>query len=423
MNILLLGSGGREHAFATKILQSSKCTKLFVSPGNAGTNVIATNINLKTFEDIKDFCLQENIELVIVGPEQPLVDGIFDYFKNENQIQHIPVIGPSKQGAMLEGSKAFCKSFLVKHQIPTAQYKEIGKNNINEGYQFLETLEAPYVLKANGLAAGKGVLICATLAEAKLELHSMLDGKFGTASNIVVIEEFMHGIEFSVFILTDTQSYKILPVAKDYKRIGEGDTGLNTGGMGAISPPNFVTDEIMEIVEKTIIIPTVQGLKNDNISYNGFVYIGLMLTPGNKPKVVEYNCRMGDPETQAVLPRIKSDLVDTFLQLANGNLAEANFEIDKRACVTIVLASNGYPENFEKGKIITNLNEGKDEFIFHAGTTNDANGNVISNGGRVLTTSALGKDIKDALQKANTIAANVQFENKYYRKDIGFDMN
>lgn len=422
MNILLLGSGGREHALASKLLESPKCTKLFVSPGNAGTNAIAQNVKLDSFLEIKNFCIDKKVEMLIVGPEQPLVDGIYDFFKGDMDLKNIPIVGPSKQGAMLEGSKAYCKDFLIRHNIPTAQHKEIKKDNIDEGFRFLETLKAPYVLKANGLAAGKGVLICPTLDEAKQELQSMLDGKFGTASTTVIIEEFMHGIEFSVFILTDTQSYKILPIAKDYKRIGEGDTGLNTGGMGAISPPNFVTSSIMEKVEKNIIIPTVEGLKKDNIIYNGFVYIGLMLTAGDIPKVVEYNCRMGDPETQAVVPRIKSDWVDIFLQLANGKLNEAKLEIDERACVSIVLASNGYPENFEKGKIITNLNEGNNEFIFHAGTTNDDLGNIVSNGGRVLTVSALGNDIKDALQKANKIAARITFENKYYRKDIGFDM-
>ncbi len=422
MNILLLGSGGREHAFASKLLQSPKCTQLFVSPGNAGTNAIAKNVKLDSFEEIKDFCIKNDIKMVVVGPEQPLVDGIYDFFVHDEELKNIAIIGPSKAGAMLEGSKAYCKNFLVKHKIPTAQYKEITIENIEKGFQFLDTLTAPYVLKANGLAAGKGVLICSTLEEAKTELKSMLDGKFGNASNTVVIEEFMHGIEFSVFVLTDNDSYKILPIAKDYKRIGEGDTGLNTGGMGAISPPIFVTDDIMAIVEKTIIIPTIDGFKKDNIIYNGFVYIGIMLTPNNIPKVVEYNCRMGDPETQAVLPRIKSDLVETFLKLSEGKLNEIDFEIDEQACVTIVLASNGYPETFEKGKKITNLQQQENEFIFHAGTTLDNEGNIISNGGRVLTTSALGKNIQDALQKANTIAERVQFENKYYRKDIGFDM-
>lgn len=422
MNILLLGSGGREHAFAWKLLQSSNCSQLYVSPGNAGTNAIAKNVKLDSFEEIKDFCIKNDIKMVVVGPEQPLVDGIYDFFVRDEMLKNIAIIGPSKAGAMLEGSKAYCKNFLVKHKIPTAQYKEITIENIEKGFQFLDTLTAPYVLKANGLAAGKGVLICSTLEEAKTELKSMLDGKFGNASNTVVIEEFMHGIEFSVFVLTDNDSYKILPIAKDYKRIGEGDTGLNTGGMGAISPPIFVTDDIMAIVEKTIIIPTIDGFKKDNIIYNGFVYIGIMLTPNNIPKVVEYNCRMGDPETQAVLPRIKSDLVETFLKLSEGKLNEIDFEIDEQACVTIVLASNGYPETFEKGKKITNLQQQENEFIFHAGTTLDNEGNIISNGGRVLTTSALGKNIQDALQKANTIAERVQFENKYYRKDIGFDM-
>jgi phosphoribosylamine--glycine ligase len=422
MNILLLGSGGREHAFAWKLLQSKLCSSLFVCPGNAGTNSIAQNVTLSNFEEIKNFCLNNDIKLVVVGPEQPLVDGIYDYFEQDVSLNKIPVIGPSKAGAMLEGSKAYCKQFLVRHQIPTAQYKEITVENIEEGFKFLAQLQAPYVLKANGLAAGKGVLICPNIEEAKSELKQMLHGKFGMASSTVVIEEFMHGIEFSVFVLTDTNSYKILPIAKDYKRIGEADTGLNTGGMGAISPPSFVSKEIMSVVEQTIIIPTVQGLKKDNITYHGFVYIGLMLTTNNIPKVVEYNCRMGDPETQAVIPRIKNDLLEIFLKLAEGKLQEIALEIDENACATIVLASDGYPEDFEKGKIITQTDKVENALVFHAGTTQDESGNIVSNGGRVLAVSALGNNIEDAVLKANQAAQIIQYENKYFRRDIGFDM-
>jgi phosphoribosylamine--glycine ligase len=422
MNILLLGSGGREHAFAWKLLQSKLCTSLFVSPGNAGTNSIAQNVILSNFEEIKNFCLNKDIKLVVVGPEQPLVDGIYDYFEHDVSLNKIPVIGPSKAGAMLEGSKAYCKQFLVRHQIPTAQYKEITAENIEEGFEFLAQLQAPYVLKANGLAAGKGVLICPNIEEAKSELKQMLNGKFGMASSTVVIEEFMHGIEFSVFVLTDTNSYKILPIAKDYKRIGEADTGLNTGGMGAISPPSFVSKEIMSVVEQTIIVPTVQGLKKDNITYHGFVYIGLMLTANNIPKVVEYNCRMGDPETQAVIPRIKNDLLEIFFKLVEGKLQEITLEIDENACATIVLASDGYPEDFEKGKIITQTDKVENALVFHAGTTQDENGNIVSNGGRVFAISALGNNIEDAVFKANHAAQIIQYENKYFRKDIGFDM-
>ena len=444
MNILLLGSGGREHAFAQKINQSLLCSQLYVSPGNAGTAKMAFNVSLPDFESIKKFCIEQQIKLVVVGPEQLLVDGIYDYFVEDAILKNIPIIGPSKKGAMLEGSKAFSKQFLINHNIPTAQYKEITAANIEEGFTFLETLQAPYVLKANGLAAGKGVLICQDLAEAKSELATMIDGKFGAASSTVIIEEFMHGIEFSVFVLTDGKDYKILPVAKDYKRIGEGDTGLNTGGMGAISPPSFVDDAIMSVVEETIIKPTILGFQKDEITYKGFVYIGLMLTPGNIPKVVEYNCRMGDPETQAVFPRINSDIVEVFMALANGTLKDVEFSISNKVCATIILASKGYPEEFEKGKVITHIEDVKDAYVFHAGTTLAAylprpccedeseakkNGivnkdahNIISTGGRVLAVSALGKTIDEAVAIANKNAEIIQFENKYYRKDIGFDM-
>lgn len=444
MNILLLGSGGREHAFVQKINQSLLCSELYVSPGNAGTAKMAINVELPDFESIKQFCLVQQIKLVIVGPEQPLVDGIYDFFVNDPLLKGIPVIGPSQKGAMLEGSKAFCKQFLINHQIPTAQYKEITTNNLAEGYQFLEQLQAPYVLKANGLAAGKGVLICQELEEAKAELTAMLDGKFGSASATVIIEEFMHGIEFSVFVLTDGKDYKILPIAKDYKRIGEGDTGLNTGGMGAISPPSFVTDEIMQSVEETIIKPTIEGFQKDNIIYKGFVYIGLMLTSDNISKVVEYNCRMGDPETQAVFPRITSDVVEMFQAVGDGTLKDYDLKASKKVCATIILASKGYPEDFEKGKVITHIEDVKDAYVFHAGTklagflprpccedeseaikngivNKDAH-NILSNGGRVLAVSALGNTIDEAVAIANKNAEIIQFENKYYRKDIGFDM-
>lgn len=422
MNILLLGSGGREHAFAEKLNQSQLCTQLFVSPGNAGTAKLAYNVALPNFESIKAFCLEQQIKLVIVGPEQPLVDGIYDYFVNDDLLKSIPVIGPSQKGAMLEGSKAFCKQFLIKHNIPTAQYKEIKLSNIEEGYQFLEQLQAPYVLKANGLAAGKGVLILQNLDEAKAELKAMLDGKFGAASSSVVIEEFMQGIEFSVFVLTDGIDYKILPIAKDYKRIGEGDTGLNTGGMGAISPPTFVDDNIMKVVEETIIKPTIKGLQDDEIVYKGFVYIGLMLTPNSIPKVVEYNCRMGDPETQAVFPRIKNDFVEIFTELAKGNLKNINLNISNQVCATIILASEGYPEAYEKDKEITQLNDVRGAYVYHAGTYLGEGNKVYSNGGRVLAVSALGATFEEAVAIATKNADIIQFENKYYRKDIGFDM-
>jgi phosphoribosylamine--glycine ligase len=419
MNILLLGSGGREHAFAQKMNQSPLCSQLFVSPGNAGTAKIAFNIKLPDFQAIKQFCIDRQVKLVVVGPEQPLVDGIYDFFMDDDQLKNIPVIGPSKKGAMLEGSKVFCKQFLIKHHIPTAQYKEITAANIAEGYRFLEQLQAPYVLKANGLAAGKGVLICPNLNEAKTELAAMLEGKFGDASATVIIEEFMQGVEFSVFVLTDGKDYKILPVAKDYKRIGEGDTGLNTGGMGAISPPPFVDAAIMQTVEETIIKPTIRGFQEDDIVYKGFVYIGLMLTSNNIPKVVEYNCRMGDPETQAVFPRIKSDLVEAFMALANGNLKDVSFTLTQQVCAAVVLASKGYPEDFEKGKIITQLDDVKDACVFHAGTAFNEHNQIITNGGRVLAVSALADTLDEAAAIANKNAAIIQYDNKYYRKDIG----
>ncbi|MCB9034610.1 MAG: phosphoribosylamine--glycine ligase [Chitinophagales bacterium] len=422
MNILIIGSGGREHAIAQKISESKQTEKLFISPGNIGTALVGTNIELKNFEAIGHFCIQEDINMVVVGPETPLVDGIYDYFVNNTSLQHISVIGPSQQGAMLEGSKSFCKSFLIRHHIPTAAYIEVNKNNLEAGLTFLDSQQAPYVLKADGLAAGKGVLICSTLDEAKTELQNMLSGKFGSASEKVVIEEFMNGIEFSVFVLSDGNNYKILPIAKDYKRIGEQDTGLNTGGMGAVSPPPFVTEAIMQDVEQQIIIPTINGLKKDNITYKGFIYIGLMLSKDNVAKVVEYNCRMGDPETQAVFPRITSDVVNLFDAVGNGNLNEVELSISDEAAVTVILASDGYPEAFEKGNVITNTTTVEDAFVFHAGTALNEQGELINNGGRVIAVTALDNDWQVALAKANNAATHIDYKNKYYRKDIGFDL-
>jgi phosphoribosylamine--glycine ligase len=416
MNILLLGSGGREHALAWKIAQSSQCTKLFIAPGNTGTALCGTNIVIKTseFEKLYDFVKNESIDFIVCGPEDPLVDGVYDFFKERN----IPLIGPSKAAAQLEGSKAFSKKFMQRHAIPTATYLEVDATNLEEGLQHIENTSAPYVLKADGLAAGKGVLIIQDKQEAKDALVEMINqNKFGIASTRVVIEEFLDGIEFSVFVLSDGKSYKILPNAKDYKRIGEGDTGLNTGGMGAISPVPFVTDELMAQVEEKIIIPTINGLQKDNLEYKGFIYIGLIKV-GDEAKVIEYNCRMGDPETEVVMPRIKNDIVDLYKAVINQTLTTQTIEEDERACCTIVLASGGYPEDFEKEKIIHGLET--NSLIFHAGIkkTND---DYLTNGGRVAMVSAYGKDIKDALINANASAKNISFENMYYRKDIGWE--
>ena len=423
MTILLLGSGGREHAFAWKMLQSSKCTKLFVAPGNAGTNSIAVNVNINPtdFEAIKTFVIQEKVEMVVVGPEDPLVLGIFDFFQNNDQLKHIPVIGPSKKGAKLEGSKEFAKEFLVKHNIPTAAYGSFTAETVEAGCAFLETLQPPYVLKADGLAAGKGVLIIQDLAEAKDELRNMLlHQKFGEASSKVVIEEFLDGIELSCFVLTDGENYKILPTAKDYKRIGEGDTGLNTGGMGAVSPVPFADTVLLEKIENRIVKPTISGLKKDGITYKGFVFIGLINVKG-EPIVIEYNVRMGDPETEVVIPRLKTDLVELFLAVSNQTLNHVELEIDTRSATTIMVVSGGYPEDFEKGKEISGLSEVTDSIVFHAGTKFE-NGKVVSNGGRVLAVTSFGNDFQEATKKSYQNIAKLNFDKMYFRKDIGFDL-
>jgi phosphoribosylamine--glycine ligase len=423
MNILLIGSGGRENAFARQISISKHCKKLFIAPGNPGTAEYGENIAISStdFSSIKSFVLQEQIDMVIVGPEAPLVEGIFDYFQIDAALKDIPVIGPSQLGAMLEGSKAYSKAFMIRHKIPTAGYREFTNENLQEGLDYIATQIPPIVLKADGLAAGKGVLICSTIQEAQNDFQEMLGGKFGDAGSKVVIEEFMIGLEFSVFVLSDGKNYKILPVAKDYKRIGEGDAGLNTGGMGAVSPPPFVTESIMEKVEREVIIPTILGLQKDNIVYKGFIYIGLMNTLGNIPKVVEYNCRMGDPETQAVLPRIESDFLELMQHTANETLNQAELKISDKAAVTVILASGGYPEDFEKGFEITGIESVKDALVFHAGTKLKDN-QLVSNGGRVLAVTALDKDWLKALEKSNEAAATIQYKGKYYRKDIGFDL-
>jgi phosphoribosylamine--glycine ligase len=423
MNILLLGSGGREHAFAWKMTQSALCTQLFVAPGNAGTSKIATNIavNPNDFETIKQFVLENAIKMVVVGPEDPLVNGIYDFFKNNAQISHIPVIGPSKLGAQLEGSKEFAKEFLVKNNIPTAKYESFTSETVEKGYAFLETLSPPYVLKADGLAAGKGVVILNDLQEAKNELKAMLvDAKFGSASAKVVIEEFLDGIELSCFVLTDGKNYKILPTAKDYKRIGEGDTGLNTGGMGAISPVPFADAALMQKIESQIVIPTITGLKNDNIEYKGFIFIGLIKV-GDNPFVIEYNVRMGDPETEVVIPRIKSDLVALFEAVATEKLADFDLSLDERTAATVVVVSGGYPEEFEKGKEIFGLDDTTDSLIFHAGTKEE-NGKIVSNGGRVLAVTSFANSFNDATKKSYQTIEKLKFDKMNYRKDIGFDL-
>lgn len=423
MNILLLGSGGREHALAWKITQSTKCSQLFVAPGNAGIAQIATNVavNPTDFNAVKQFVLENAVEMVVVGPEDPLVKGIYDFFKNDSDLNKIPVIGPSQHGAQLEGSKEFAKQFLVKNNIPTARYEAFTKDTVEAGCEFLTTLNPPYVLKADGLAAGKGVLILNDLAEAQQELKNMLvDAKFGDASSKVVIEEFLDGIELSCFVLTDGKSYKILPTAKDYKRIGEGDTGLNTGGMGAVSPVPFADATFMQKVEERVVIPTINGLKNDNIEYKGFVFIGLIKV-GNDPFVIEYNVRMGDPETEVVIPRIKSDLVELFQAVANQTLENAVLETDERTATTVMIVSGGYPEDYEKGKTITGLDQVENSIVFHAGTA-EKNGNIVTNGGRVIAVTSYGGNFKEALKQSYKNVEKINFDKKYYRTDLGFDL-
>jgi phosphoribosylamine---glycine ligase len=431
MNILLLGSGGREHALAWKMAQSPLCDKLFIAPGNAGTAQVGINIVLQTtdFQGIKHFIIQNKIGLVFVGPEEPLVKGITDFIKsdeilnaseipNQSGLRGVIVIGPSAYGAQLEGSKAFAKAFMLKQNIPTARYKEITDHT--EGVAFLKTLQPPYVLKADGLAAGKGVLILDDFDKAVMELKTMLDGKFGAASSTVVIEEFLSGIEFSVFVLTDGESYKILPVAKDYKRIGEGDTGLNTGGMGAVSPVPFVDAAMMQKVEERIIKPTIEGIKSQHIDYQGFVFIGLISVNG-EPMVIEYNCRMGDPETEVVMPRLKNDLVDVLIQTGTGRLSEVIIEEDPRTATTVMLVAGGYPEAYKKGDFIENTEGPLDALIFHAGTQIVDN-QIVTNGGRVIAITAFGEDIPSALAISNKYAELISYEGKYYRKDIGLDL-
>ncbi len=423
MNILILGSGGREHTFAWKLQQSPLCKELYVAPGNSGTAAIAENvaIGVTDFQAIKTLVLDKNITMVVVGPEDPLVQGIHDFFLNDAEIKHVSVIGPEKAAAELEGSKEFAKEFMMRHNIPTAAYQSFNAHTVEAGYQFLETLKPPYVLKADGLAAGKGVLILNDLNEAKAELKSMLvDAKFGEASTKVVIEEFLDGIELSCFVLTDGKNYKILPTAKDYKRIGEGDTGLNTGGMGAVSPVPFATPEFLNKIEELVVKPTISGLQKDNLPYKGFVFIGLIKV-GNEPKVIEYNVRMGDPETEVVLPRLKNDLVEIFQAISNQTLDSINIEIDERAATTVMLVSGGYPEAYQKGKEITGLNNLVDVLPFHAGAVLK-DGKVVTSGGRVMAITSYGNTYSEALKKSYQNIDKLHFDTMYYRNDIGFDL-
>jgi len=422
-NFLIIGSGGREHAFAWKLSQSKYCDAIFVAPGNGGTQALGTNLALSVtdFDGIARACTEHKIEFVLVGPELPLVEGIYDYFKSRDDLKHITVIGPSKAAAELEASKSFTNAFLAEYNIPTAASINITKQNINEGFQYMDTHPAPYVLKADGLAAGKGVLIIHDSEEAKQSLTDMLNGKFGEASSKVVIEEFLDGIEFSVFVLTDGNNYKILPIAKDYKRIGENDTGLNTGGMGSVSPVSFVDDTMRNKVITRIVEPTMRGIKDRGLVYAGFIFIGLIRV-GNEPYVIEYNVRMGDPETEVVMPRLKNDLGELCVLIKDGKLSTAKIEIDERYCTTVFLVSGGYPEQYEKGKAITNIPSIEDGVIFHAGTKREDD-ILKTNGGRVIALSALGKNLQDAIAISLEQAEHIKFDGKYFRKDIGFDLN
>ena len=423
-NILIIGSGGREHAIAWKLSQSENIGQLFIAPGNSGTAEVGINLNIgvSDFEGIKKAVLENNVDIVIVGPEVPLVDGIHDFFLADNDLKEVAVIGPQKNAAQLEGSKEFAKKFMKRHDIPTADYSSFTKSNLNEGFSFLESLKPPYVLKADGLAAGKGVVILDDLQDAKDELVDMLTNeKFGDASSVVVIEEFLDGIEMSCFILTDGTSYVNLPSAKDYKRIGEGDTGLNTGGMGAISPVPFADEEYLNKIEDRVIKPTVEGLQKDGIPYKGFIFFGLIRV-NNEPMVIEYNCRMGDPETEVVIPRIKSDFLDLIVATANNDLANTTIEIDERSATTVMLVSGGYPEAYEKGAVISGINNVEDSLIFHAGTSSNEQGELVTNGGRVIAVTSYGNGFKDALKKSYKNVEKIQFEGKSFRSDIGFDL-